>query len=81
MEKFWKWGSDEEDPDAEDTNGVGFVVFGDSWVDDTIDVGGEGKGKSWTEVFCKEVRLNPENMIATSQWVLHQSLFQHTCSH
>src|SRR4051812_22157524 len=37
--------------------GLRLVVFGDSWVDNTIEIGEEGKGRSWTEVLCDEVRL------------------------
>jgi len=47
---YWKWG----DELAE--GGVRLVVFGDSWVDDTVQDGEKGKGRSWPGVFCDEVR-------------------------
>ena len=36
-------------------DGMSLVVFGDSWVDNTVRVGEEARGKSWTEVLCEEV--------------------------
>lgn len=32
------------------------IVFGDSWVDDSISEGEDGKGENWTKVLCDEVR-------------------------
>jgi hypothetical protein len=54
-DKLWNWGSDvDEDDDIED--GIRIVVFGDSWVDDTVEESANnGKGKSWAEVLCEEV--------------------------
>jgi hypothetical protein len=53
---LWSWGSGDEEIE-EDLGGEGtrLVIFGDSWVDDTIENGQEGKGKSWGEVLCEEV--------------------------
>jgi len=45
----WKWG------DELTEGGVRLVVFGDSWVDDTVQIGEKGKGRSWPGVFCDEV--------------------------
>ena len=36
-------------------DGMNLVIFGDSWVDNTVRVGEEARGKSWTEVLCEEV--------------------------
>jgi hypothetical protein len=52
-DKVWDWASGGDDDDEE--GGVRLVVFGDSWVDDTIEEYADGKGKSWTEVLCEEV--------------------------
>jgi hypothetical protein len=54
---LWKWGSESrlEDEDGNGGDGIRLVVFGDSWVDDTIEKGQEGKGKSWPQVLCEEV--------------------------
>jgi hypothetical protein len=40
-------------------NGYGarVVVFGDNWVDDSVQ---EGKGRSWTRVLCNEVCFQPD---------------------
>ena len=50
ISKIWKWRNNEIE------GRVRLVVFGDSWVDDTVQEGEGGKGKSWTEVFCQQVR-------------------------
>ena|ERR1700761_2671529 len=49
--RLWNWGW--SDDAIED--GIRVVVFGDSWADNTIEDGEDGKGRSWTEVFCDEV--------------------------
>jgi len=51
---LWTWSSSNE----EDLGGDGtrLVIFGDSWIDDTIEDGQEGKGKSWADYLCEEVR-------------------------
>lgn len=46
------WSDDEE---SEVDQGVRLVVFGDSWVDNTIEPKHEGKGRSWTTILCEEV--------------------------
>ncbi len=53
---LWNWASgDEETEEDFGGDGIRLVIFGDSWVDDTIEDGQEGKGKSWAEVLCEEV--------------------------
>jgi hypothetical protein len=56
---LWGWGSGEVEDDRveESGEGVRLVVFGDSWVDDSVNVEkeGNGKGKSWPKVLCEEV--------------------------
>ena len=50
---IWKgWGSPEDD---EVEGGVRIVVFGDSWVDDAVEEGETGRGRSWVDVVCEEV--------------------------
>jgi hypothetical protein len=51
---LWEWGSEEGEEDL-GGDGIRLVIFGDSWVDDTVENGQEGKGKSWGEVLCEEV--------------------------
>lgn len=53
----WGWGGEEvEDDRVEETGGgIRLVVFGDSWVDDSVEKGSSGKGRSWPEVLCEEV--------------------------
>lgn len=46
------WESEIEDGTE---GGTRLVVFGDSWVDNTIQAGEEGKGRTWTEALCGEV--------------------------
>jgi hypothetical protein len=50
---LWDWGTDEGD--EEEKGGIRLVVFGDSWVDDTVENGQSGKGKTWVEVLCEVV--------------------------
>lgn len=50
---LWNWAA--ETDDQSEGRGVRLVVFGDSWVDDSLD-GESGKGKSWAQVVCDEVR-------------------------
>lgn len=54
---LWSWSSSNEELE-EDLGGDGtrLVMFGDSWIDDTIEDGQEGKGKSWADYLCEEVR-------------------------
>ncbi len=54
---LWSWSSNNEELE-EDLGGDGtrLVIFGDSWIDDTIEDGQEGKGKSWADYLCEEVR-------------------------
>src|ERR1700693_1285585 len=54
---LWSWSSSYEEVE-EDLGGEGtrLVIFGDSWVDDTIENGQGGKGKSWADYLCEEVR-------------------------
>jgi hypothetical protein len=54
---IWKWADEEvEDDKVEETGGgIRMVVFGDSWVDDSTENGGSGKGRSWPQVLCEEV--------------------------
>ena len=52
---LWEWGLNEEGDEDLGGEGIRLVIFGDSWVDDTIEKGHEGKGKSWDEVLCEEV--------------------------
>ncbi len=51
IDQYWNWGEEEE----EDVGGIRLVVFGDSWVDHTVEDGQTGKGKSYAEVLCDEV--------------------------
>jgi hypothetical protein len=53
---LWNWGKDADD--ETDGEGVRLVVFGDSWVDDSLDEE-KGKGLSWPEVLCEEVSRSP----------------------
>lgn len=48
------WKEDVEELTFDD-EGVRLVVFGDSWVDSTVDAGHEGKGQGWTTTLCGEV--------------------------
>jgi hypothetical protein len=48
---LWDWVSGDDAVEG----GARLVVFGDSWVDDTIEDSGSGKGRSWTEVLCEVV--------------------------
>lgn len=48
---WWGWGGRAK----EGAVSVRLVVFGDSWVDNTVVDGEDGKGTSWTEVLCDEV--------------------------
>lgn len=53
---IWKWASGVDNNDdyvVED--GIRLVVFGDSWVDDTIAAGEAKKGKTWVQKLCDEV--------------------------
>jgi len=54
---LWSWSSSNEELE-EDLGGDGtrLVIFGDSWIDDTIEDGQEGKGRSWADYLCEEVR-------------------------
>jgi hypothetical protein len=56
---LWSWSSSYEEVE-EDLGGEGtrLVIFGDSWVDDTIESGQDGKGKSWADYLCEEVRYS-----------------------
>ena len=49
---LWNWGTDTDDETGGE--GVRLVVFGDSWVDNSLDEE-KGKGLSWPEVLCEEV--------------------------
>jgi hypothetical protein len=53
---LWRWSSS-YDEGEEDLGGDGtrLVIFGDSWVDDTVENGQDGKGKSWADYLCEEV--------------------------
>jgi hypothetical protein len=53
---LWSWSSNYEEKE-EDVGGDGtrLVIFGDSWVDDTVEGGQDGKGKSWADYLCEEV--------------------------
>jgi hypothetical protein len=59
MDGIWKWGNGEvEDYKVEETGGgIRLVVFGAGWVNDEVEKGGSGKGRSWPEVLCEEVSL------------------------
>ncbi|PQE10532.1 Esterase SGNH hydrolase-type protein [Rutstroemia sp. NJR-2017a BVV2] len=65
-DKVWDWASGGDDDDEEE-GGVRLVVFGDSWVDDTIEEYADGKGKSWTEVLCEELQCVSYINMAASQ--------------
>lgn len=52
---LWDWANGDDDAEEGEEGGVRLVVFGDSWVDDTIEENGDGKGRSWTEILCEEV--------------------------
>lgn len=52
---LWNWGTTQDDEMEGD--GVRLVVFGDSWVDDSLDET-KGKGRSWAEVLCEVVSLS-----------------------
>ncbi|KAE8452862.1 hypothetical protein EG329_013134 [Mollisiaceae sp. DMI_Dod_QoI] len=66
---LWRWGSDEDvDEEEEDNgNGIRLVVFGDSWVDDVIEEGQEGKGNNWPQVLCDEINCTSRFNFAASQ--------------
>ncbi|QSZ33288.1 hypothetical protein DSL72_002876 [Monilinia vaccinii-corymbosi] len=59
---FWPWSSGH----AEEESGIRLVVFGDSWVDDRMEENGEGKGRSWTQVLCEELRCTSQTNLAAS---------------
>ncbi|PQE30019.1 SGNH hydrolase-type protein [Rutstroemia sp. NJR-2017a WRK4] len=64
-DKVWDWAAGGDDDGEE--GGVRLVVFGDSWVDDTIEEFADGKGKSWTEVLCEELQCVSHINMAASQ--------------
>jgi hypothetical protein len=49
---LWNWGPATDD--ERDGEGIRLVIFGDSWVADSLD-GEMGKGRSWAEALCEEV--------------------------
>lgn len=56
---LWTWGTSEEEEDI--GGGIRLVVFGDSWVDDTVEENQGAKGMSWPEVMCQEVCISIAN--------------------
>lgn len=54
---LWKWGSDVfvDEEEEDNGNGIRLVIFGDSWVDDLVEEGHQGKGNNWPHVLCEEV--------------------------
>ncbi|KAH8599415.1 hypothetical protein B0O99DRAFT_537622 [Bisporella sp. PMI_857] len=50
-----------------DEEGVRVVVFGDSWVDDTVQDGESGRGKSWVEIFCDKIDCSSHYNFASTQ--------------
>ncbi|APA16331.1 hypothetical protein sscle_16g111010 [Sclerotinia sclerotiorum 1980 UF-70] len=62
---LWDWANGSHDEGEE--SGVRLVVFGDNWVDDTLEVNEDGKGRSWTEVLCEELSCSAHINLATSQ--------------
>ncbi|THV43717.1 hypothetical protein BGAL_1025g00010 [Botrytis galanthina] len=64
---LWDWASGDDDGGDGEEGGVRLVVFGDSWVDDTIEENGDGKGRSWTEVLCEELSCTSKINLAVSQ--------------
>ena len=54
---LWDWTTEDgSEEDNEEDGGIRLVVFGDSWVDDTVANGQAGKGRTWVEVLCEEVQ-------------------------
>ncbi|PMD23864.1 hypothetical protein NA56DRAFT_657103 [Hyaloscypha hepaticicola] len=65
---LWSWSSSNEELE-EDLGGDGtrLVIFGDSWIDDTIEDGQEGKGRSWADYLCEEINCTSRLNFAASQ--------------
>ncbi|ATZ57376.1 hypothetical protein BCIN_14g05220 [Botrytis cinerea B05.10] len=63
---LWDWASGDDGGDGEEA-GVRLVIFGDSWVDDTVEENEDGKGRSWTEVLCEELSCTSKINLAVSQ--------------
>ncbi len=55
-DQMWSWSSSYDEGEV-DLGGEGtrLVIFGDSWVDQTVEGGQDGKGKSWVDYLCEEV--------------------------
>lgn len=54
---LWKWGGSDlvEDEEDDNGNGIRLVILGDSWVDDWVEEGQDGKGNNWPHGLCDEV--------------------------
>ncbi|KAJ8062685.1 hypothetical protein OCU04_009207 [Sclerotinia nivalis] len=63
---LWSWANGDDVEEGEES-GVRLVVFGDNWVDDTVEVNEDGKGRSWTEVLCEELSCTAHINLAASQ--------------
>ncbi|KAH6712800.1 hypothetical protein BKA61DRAFT_675056 [Leptodontidium sp. MPI-SDFR-AT-0119] len=64
---LWSWHEDESSGEEDVGGGIRLVVFGDSWVDDTVEENQEAKGKSWPEVMCEEINCTSRLTFAATQ--------------
>ncbi|KAH7399922.1 hypothetical protein BKA64DRAFT_707606 [Cadophora sp. MPI-SDFR-AT-0126] len=63
---LWSWSEDESNGEEDAGGGTRLVVFGDSWVDDTLE-NQDAKGKSWPEVMCERINCTSRLNFAASQ--------------
>ncbi|KAG9248987.1 hypothetical protein BJ878DRAFT_197517 [Calycina marina] len=63
FKQYWpnKWSEELEEA------GVRLVVFGDSWVDDSVQEGEKGKGRSWTGILCDAINCTSHYNFAGTQ--------------
>lgn len=71
---LWSWHEDESSGEEDVGGGIRLVVFGDSWVDDTVEENQEAKGKSWPEVMCEEVCIFLLNPISGQRLIVTDKL-------
>ncbi|KAG4421335.1 hypothetical protein IFR04_005518 [Cadophora malorum] len=64
---LWSWHEDESSGEEDAGGGIRLVVFGDSWVDDTLEESQDQKGKSWPEVMCEEINCTSRLTFAATQ--------------
>ncbi|KAH7351159.1 hypothetical protein BKA65DRAFT_476491 [Rhexocercosporidium sp. MPI-PUGE-AT-0058] len=64
---LWSYHEDQSSEEEDVGGGIRLVVFGDSWVDDTIEENQGGKGKSWPEVMCETINCTSHLSFASTQ--------------